>query len=348
MSRTGKIKIAQIGAGHDHSSGAIQVLKRQNDIFDLVGFAVVPEDFDNLDNCNYNGTKQCYEGVKKMTVEEILNYPELDAVVIETEDRALTKYALMAAEKGLHIQMDKPGGIDGDEFDRLVDLVKEKNLVFHVGYMYRYNPAVLKLKEDIKSGKLGEIYSIEGQMSCLHNPEKRQWLGNYPGGMMYYLGCHLVDFVYSILGEPQEIIPLNACIGTDGVTAEDFGMAALKYKNGTSFVKTSALEYGGGERRQLVVCGTKGTVEIRPTERFCDDEEIFCALKSVAREVINVGDDEGWWAKGETYETEAFGRYDAMFRAFAEYVNGEKENPFTYEYERSLHRVLLKACGKEQ
>ena len=226
-----KIKIAQIGAGHDHATAAISTLKLQSDIYELVGYAVVPEDKENLARFAYEGNKHFYSDVKKMTVEEILSYPGLDAVCIETEDRALTKYAKMAAEQGFHIQMDKPGGIDQKEFDELIDIVKEKQLIFHTGYMYRYNPAVKQLKDDIKSGKLGEIYAVEAQMNCLHEADKREWLGNYPGGMLYYLGCHLVDLVYDICGMPDEVIPLSTPIGKDGVSAEDFGMAVFKYKN---------------------------------------------------------------------------------------------------------------------
>ena len=40
-------------------------------------------------------------------------------------------------------------------------------------------------------------------------------------------------------------------------------------------------------------------------------------------------------------------RYDGMLRAFASYVRGEAENPYTPEYERRLHRWLLRACGNE-
>lgn len=339
-----KIKIAQIGAGHDHATAAINTLRLQSDLYELVGYAVVPEDGENLDRFSYNGTKHVYDGIRQMTVEEILNYPGLDAVCIETEDRALTKYALLAAEKGLHIQMDKPGGIDDEEFDKLIDLVKEKNLVFHTGYMYRYNPAVLKVKDYIKTGKLGDVYAVEAQMNCLHEPDKRQWLGNYPGGMLYYLGCHLIDLVYSIMGMPDEVIPLSTCAGIGGVTAEDFGMAAFKYKNGTSFVKSTAVEYGGFERRQLVVCGSKGTFEIKPFEWLGGEKEgVFSPQIAHVREAF----DADWHKKGECWDTEVHGRYDAMYRAFAAYVKGEKTNPFDYEYERSLHKLILRACGKE-
>ena len=248
----------------------------------------------------------------------------------------------MAAESGLHIQMDKPGSESDEDFDRLIDIVKSKNLVFHMGYMYRYNPAVIQLKEDIKSGKLGEIYAVEAQMNCLHTVEKRKWLGNYPGGMLYFLGSHLIDLVYSICGEPDEVIPLSMPIGTDGVRADDFGMAVFKYKNGVSFVKSTAVEPGGFERRQLVVCGTKGTVELKPFEWFSNEyPELIQTQTTGVREAFNTD----WGTKAPYYDTPAYGRYDAMFRSFAAYVNGEKKNPFDYEYERNLHKLILKACA---
>ena len=334
-----KIKIAQIGAGHDHSADAITTIKRNNDIYELIGYAVVCGD-----ELFYETHKEAYEGVPKMTVDEILDYPGLDAVCIETEDRRLTEFAIKAAEKGLHIQMDKPGSESDANFDRLIDIVKEKNLVFHMGYMFRYNPAMIQLKEDIKSGKLGEIYDVEAHMNCVHSAEKRNWLANYPGGMMYFLGCHLIDLIYSICGEPDEVIPFNMPIGTDGVTADDFGMAVFKYKNGVASVKSSAYEVS--VLRNLIVCGTKGTVAIQPLEtQYCNNEypDFFIPETSGVQKAINENGNTIW----ENYTTDVFGRYDAMFRAFAAYVSGEKKNPYNYKYERDLHKLILKACGKQ-
>lgn len=340
-----RIKIAQIGTGHDHASCAVRALKKLDKagIFEYVGYCIVPEDDFNIKEYRYEGTAGCYRDVKCMSLDEILNFDGLQAVIIETEDRALTKYALLAAEKGLHILMDKPGGIDAEEFDRLIDTVKEKNLVFQTGYMYRYNPAVLKLKEDIAAGKLGEIISVEAQMNCCHRAEKRNWLIDFPGGMLWYLGCHMVDLVYSIMGEPEKIIPLSCSSGVDGVVSKDFGMAVFKYKNGVSFAKSSAVEVGGFERRQLVVTGTKGTVELCPFEWLSNEEsDLFCPQVTEVREAFS----SNWHEKGVRRTSPIHGRYDAMYTAFAEYINGVKKNPFDYEYERNLHRILLKACGR--
>ena len=337
-----RIKIAQIGTGHDHAFSPIPTFKKLSDIFEFVGYCTVPEDEYNIPQFGNQAHKWAIGDAKQLTLDEILNYPDLDAVCIETEDRALTKYAIMAAEKGLHIQMDKPGGIDDAEFDRLIDIVEKKKLVFHMAYMYRYNPAVIKLKEDIKAGKLGDIIATEGEMDCRHALPKRNWLKAYPGGMLYFLGCHMVDLVYSIMGDPEEIIPLSCSSGLEGTDAKDFGMAVFKYKNGVSVAKSTAVEDGGYERRHLLVVGTKGTVELRPIETGAESTEIFNAQKTTVRENFS----EAFTSKAECYETEVFGRFDGMFRAFADYINGVKSNPYTYEYERKLHKILLKACGE--
>lgn len=334
-----KIKIAQIGAGHDHASACFKSVKYLPEIFDLVGYAVVEGD-----EAIYNRDIDSYKGYKKMTVDEILNYPDLDAVCIETEDRRLTEFAIKAAEKGLNMYVDKPGSESDEDFDRLIDIVKEKKLVFTMGYMYRYNPAVMKVKEEIKEGKLGEIYAVEAQMNGIHDVAKRNWLANYPGGTLYFLGCHLIDLVYDICGMPEEVIPLSQPIGTDGVKGEDFGMAVFKYKNGVSFVKSTSVERGGFERRNLVVCGTKGTVELRPFEWLT--KEPMPNIDSPQTTGVREAYSDDWHQKAEYHTTPVYGRYDTMLRSFADYIHGVRENPFDYEYERSLHKLILKACGK--
>ena len=111
------------------------------------------------------------------------------------------------------------------------------------------------------------------------------------------------------------------------------------------FVKSTAVEPGCFERRQLVVCGTKGTVEINPLEWLdLECHSIIQALSTSVREAY----DNDWNKMGEYHTTPVFGRYDAMFRAFADYINKEKENPYGYEYERKLHKLILKACGNKR
>lgn len=326
------IKIAQIGAEHDHASDIMRNLRKKNDIFEVVGYAIP--------NGEINQYPPAYEGLPLMSVDELLSIPDLDAVAVETSELNLTKYAAAAVERGLAVHMDKPGGTEPADFEALITAAKNRRVVFHTGYMYRYNPVISQLIQDIRDGKLGDIYCVEAQMNCMHKPQKRQWLERFPGGMMFYLGCHLIDLVLQIQGMPKEILPLNCSTGIDGATAEDFGMAALKYENGVSFVKTCAVEAGGYMRRQLVVCGSKGTVQLLPIEGYTDSGNLYTVVRQVSSDIFN------WSYDGERYRTEPFNRYDTMMHCFAEYVTGKKENPYTYDYELELYKTVIKCCRK--
>jgi predicted dehydrogenase len=155
--------------------------------------------------------------------------------------------------------------------------------------------------------------------------------------MLFFLGCHLIDFVYSIMGEPQEIIPLSCSTGKCGIDTEDFGMAVLKYENGVSMVKSTDAQVGGFARRNLVVSGTLGTVEICPLEFYSQDGLQFTEKTVFAN--------EAWDNRGEWSRSADFDRYDGMMAGFASYVRGEKENPYTYEYELGLYKLILACCG---
>lgn len=334
-----KLNIAQIGVGHDHASCIFDSLLRQKDIFNLVGYCAVEDEQEN----HSEKIKNLFEGkAPRLTLEEILSYPELDAIAIETDDVYLTKYSQIALDKGLGIHMDKPGGIDSDSFEKMISTAKQKNLVFHTGYMYRYNPAYIKAREDAKNGAYGDIYCVELHMDCEHNKSKKEWLGAFPGGMLYFLGCHLIDIMFDLKGIPEEIIPLSCSTGMEGIEASDLGMTVFKYKNGLSFAKTCASEPGGFMRRQCVICGTKGTVELKPFEANSSNPVDSRGIYTGVRTAVP---GKGWGYSFETVNTELFNRYDNMMSSFAAMCRGEKTNPYTYEYEARLHRIILAACG---
>ena len=326
-----KLRVVQIGVNHDHASAIFKTMVNLPELFEVVGYCI-PEDEPPLKK----ELNAVYQGYPQLTLEQIAADKSIDCATIETFERNLTKYATFALELGLPIHMDKPGGVEHEDFKKMIALVKEKNIPFHTGYMYRYNPAVLELMEKVKSGELGRIISVEAQMNCLHKPENRQWLEGFPGGMMFYLGCHLVDLIVQILGMPRNIIPLNRSTGMNGVTAQDFGMAVFEYENGVSFAKTSAAERGGYMRRQLVVTGEKATVELRPFE-YGAENDMYTGRR--------VCTDEAWGADGQRDTVGSYDRYVAMLRGFAAMVRGEKENPWTPDYELELYKTVLRACG---
>ncbi|MBE6537244.1 MAG: Gfo/Idh/MocA family oxidoreductase [Ruminococcaceae bacterium] len=327
-----KIRVAQIGTSkYSHGNEIFGALVKNSDVFELVGYAL-PEG----EREKFPDKMKRFEGHREMTVDEILNDKSIEAVVIETEEIYLTKYALMAAERGKHIHMEKPGGLSLGNFEKLIETVKKNGTVFHTGYMYRYNPAIKDIIKRVKAGEIGEVISVEAQMSGYRGFEHTNWLGTFGGGMMFYLGCHLIDLVLRIQGEPKRIIPFNKATGTHDTDAKDFSFAVLEYERGASFVKTTQSEMGGFLRRQLVITGTRGKFEIRPLEITVKYPEQYTEYNECF--------DDDWNAPGTKKKSEIHDRYTDMMRSFAKMVSGDLENPYTYDYELTLFKTILKCC----
>lgn len=327
-----KIRVAQIGTSlWSHGDGIFKTMLRHPDVFEVVGYAL-PEN----EREKFPQRMAAFGDLPELSLEQILNDPTIDAVTVETEEIYLTKYAQMVADAGKHIHMEKPGSLDIKAFEKLVETVKAKNLVFHLGYMYRYNPMVQKLMADIRKGELGQIVSVDAQMSGNQEPELRQWLTTFKGGMMFYLGCHMVDLTLQALGEPQEVLPMNFSTGVEDIVCEDFTMAVLRYPRAIATVRSDGIQHGGYLRREFTVTGSKKTVALNPIEMRCPGGQFATATEY---------DAEDWFEPGRTESTEGYTRYGTMLQSFAAMVRGEKENPWGADYELKLYKLLMKCCG---
>ncbi|MBQ9783723.1 MAG: Gfo/Idh/MocA family oxidoreductase [Clostridia bacterium] len=336
-----KIKIAQIGMNrYSHAPEIFHTMKIHPELFDLVGYALVE---DERETCAAKIEKY-FAGYPELTLEQILNDPTIEAVAVETDEIHLTKYAQMAVDHGKHVHMEKPGSQDFAEFERLIESARRGGKVFHIGYMYRYNPFIADAIARARAGELGHIYSVEAHMSRLDPKTTREWFGSFKGGMMFYLGCHLVDLVLQLQGMPTGVIPLNTATGLEGVDTEDLGFAVLQYPNAVSVIRMGGTEIGGFYRRQLVICGSKATVEIRPLEAAVSNATAKY-MQYAEKDERFIGEDGH--SKSEHYKSEPFQRYEEMLYAFAAMVRGEKENPYTLDYELALYRTVLQCCGME-
>lgn len=324
------IKIGQIGIGHNHGEKKMLTVRKFPELFEVVGFAE-----ENQEWINKRGSLSGYEGLKRYPVDELIE--KCDAVMIETDVWDLTSAAQKCIDAGKHIHMDKPASGSLEEYKHLLNTAKDKNLVVQLGYMYRYNPAVQKCFELIDDGKLGEIYSINAEMSTFHPTGYKKWLTNFGGGIMYILGCHLIDLIVYIMGKPDRVTSFLKHTGLDGIDLSDNNLAVMEYKKALARVFVSSVEVNGFGRRQFVVSGSKGTVNICPLERpiimtYSDTE---MADETYAdRKILLPFEDNT-----------ANGRYDEMMKDFYHYIKGTKENPFTYEHEYAVQEVLSEIIG---
>ena len=325
-----KIKIGQIGIGHNHGSAKMAAVRKFPELFEVVGYAEENESW-----VEKRGTFKVYEDLPRLLVDEVIQMS--DAVLIESDVWDLVKYSQMCIDAGKHIHMDKPAGAPLDVYKKLLDSAKAKNLVIQLGYMYRYNPAVMWCLERIKNGELGEIYSVNAEMSTFHSPAYKKWLTNFGGGIMYILGSHLVDLMVLIFGEPQKVTSFMKHTCLDGVDFEDNNLAVLEYEKALGRIYVSSVEVNGWGRRQLMVSGSKGTVNIMPLENDCH--------MTYANLDFSTAPYEDMKKEIEIRDVPKNARYDDMMRDFYCYIKGTKENPFTYEHEYTVQKVLDEIVG---
>lgn len=326
------IKLGHVGTLHDHSTGKLLCVKKFPELFEIVG--IVAESHEREEEIKntppYAGLPFCDR--------ETLLARGVEAVLVEGFEHELVHEAQFWAEHGVHMHIDKPAGTDPRDLEKLLRTAKKNALTVQMAYMYRYNAAFLDCLERIKRGELGDIYQVTAIMNTRHDPKKRDWLNNFQGGIQYFLGCHMIDFVLRLQGLPEKIHPFIKSTMTEGVKSPDFGLALFEYPNGVSTVEATSAEVNGYGRRQLIVCGTKGTYEIEPLE--APTHAYFIPLEKSATYADR---------RGEEIELPPFDgacRYDTMMQDFASFVRGETQNPYSFTYELILQKLLMYCCGQ--
>ena len=331
-----KIKIGQIGVCHEHADGKIKTLRKLPDVFEIVG---VVDDRASTAAKFAGSNLEPYEGLKWMTEEELFNTAGLQAVTVEVPNTDLVPTALRCMEHGLAMHMDKPGGEDLELFGKLLDGCKARKLPFQMGYMFRNNPAMQWCAKALQRGWLGDIFEIQADMN--HNyggDEYQQYMGKFKGGIMFNLGCHLIDTVVSLLGAPEKVTPFLKSAPQDNENIKNNCMAVLEYPHAAVTLRACSREIGGLNNRRFKICGSKGTVEFSPLERF--DGEPFKI------QVTLLEPNEEYEAGPHTLD---FGiiedRYEDQLLEFAKMINGEIETPYTYEHDYLVQKVVLAAAG---
>jgi len=320
-----RLKIGQIGVGHAHAT-KLGVYRSSPD-YEVVGL-VEP----NKDLRDRAQEQPAFRDVPLMTEEQLLNTPGLAAVLVETRVRDLLSTAQRCIDAGKHIHLDKPAGESLPQYRQLLDSAAKKNLLVQMGYMYRYSPAVIILRDFLKNGWLGDVFEVHTVMSKVVPDTERKNLAQFPGGIMFELGCHVIDLVIGVLGKPDRIhaFPRHSGQQTDGLL--DNMLAVFEYPKATATVKSSAVEFDGGSRRHFVVCGTAGTFHIQPL----DSPAIRLTLERAG----------GEYKKGtQDIPLPKFTRYTADAADMARILRGEKETDFPYSHDITVQQSVLTASG---
>jgi predicted dehydrogenase len=155
---------------------------------------------------------------------ELVDDPELDAVVISTP--VPTHYALakQALEAGKHVFVEKPPAMRGEEMEELVALAAERELTCMPGHLLLYHPAVRKLKQLVDAGELGDVLCVYGNRQNLGIIRKDE-------NALWSLGVHDLSVILYLLDEePSEAWAHGNAFLNAGV--EDVVFCYLRFPSG--------------------------------------------------------------------------------------------------------------------
>jgi len=157
-------------------------------------------------------------------VEQLLADDSLEAVVVATP--VPTHYALakQALEAGKHVMVEKPPAMRAAEMDELVSVAAERDRVLMPGHLLLYHPGVVKLKELVDSGELGEVLCVYGNRQNLGIVRTNE-------NALWSLGVHDLSVILYLLDEDPEIATAN---GRDFLTpgVEDVVFCYLRFPSG--------------------------------------------------------------------------------------------------------------------
>lgn len=321
-----RLRIGQIGTGHAHADGKLAVLRRSPD-FELVGVVEPDEELRR----QAAGRKD-YQGVTWLTEAQLFNTAGLRAVAVETEVKDLLAAGERAVGAGLHVHLDKPAGTSLPQFRRLLDAATRQRLTVQLGYMFRYNAGFEFCLEAVRQGWLGRVFAVEAVIGKVSSAAERRKLLPYAGGTMFELGCHHLDAVVALLGAPARVTAHARATGAHGDGLADHQLAVLEYPEALVTVRSSVVEVAGQVRRQFVVCGDGGTVDIRPVE----PPAVRLAL----------GEARGTYRRGyQDVTVPNRPRYEADFADLARVIRGEQEFRWSPRHDLAVQETILRASG---
>jgi predicted dehydrogenase len=156
--------------------------------------------------------------------DDLLADDDVEAIVVATPVPTHAELARRALAAGKHVFVEKPMALGADEAEALVALAEERGLALLPGHLLLYHPGVLKLKELVDAGELGQVLYVYGN---------RQNLGQIRANenALWSLGAHDLSIILYLLGEePSELWARGESFLKPGV--EDVVFCYLRFPSG--------------------------------------------------------------------------------------------------------------------
>jgi predicted dehydrogenase len=191
--------------------------------------------------------------------EDLVADPDVDVVYISTPHPFHHENALLALDAGKHVLIEKPFAMNAWQAREIVELAETKGLIALEAMWTRYLPHMVRIRELIRSGALGEVRTViaDHNQNLPKDPAHRLNDPALGGGALLDLGIYPVSFAFDVFGAPTGIRAAASMTetGVDRQTAMIF-----EYDGGQQAVLHCALDTAGPNQASII--GTEGRIEI--------------------------------------------------------------------------------------
>lgn len=195
--------------------------------------------------------------------EELINDPQVDAVYIANPHAFHCDSTLACLNGGKHVLCEKPAGCNIGQLDQMIECAQKNNLFFMEAMWTAFNPCMVKVRDFIKNGGIGELKHIESRFCnrLTYDPKGRMWAPELAGGALLDLGIYNI-YVSSMI---NNFIPVTSCKSTvrmyKGV--DSWESVSMTYENGVTASFQSACDMSAAsDTHDATIFGSKGFITL--------------------------------------------------------------------------------------
>ncbi len=197
------------------------------------------------------------------TLEALLDDRTVEAVVVATPNASHEALALAAAERGLHVFVEKPIAPDEAAARRMAAACARAGVTLQVGHAFRRLGASRAAHRLVRSGALGTVVLAEANFSLPGAFAPGNWRSSratLPGGPMTQLGVHHADTLQAWLGPAVRVQGSLGHVAADA-DIDDVAVAVLEHASGARSVV--ACSYVSPKTYRIRLYGTRANLELR-------------------------------------------------------------------------------------
>lgn len=222
--------------------------------------------------------------------EELIADPDVDIIYVSTPHPMHADNAIMALEAGKHVLVEKPFTLTAAEARRVRDVARARGLLAMEAMWTRYLPHMVRVRELVRSGALGEIRAVfaDHTQRISTDPTHRLNALELGGGALLDLGIYPISFAWDVLGAPISAVA-SARLADTGADAEI--ATILTHRGGALSTSISSSRAVGPN--VATILGTEGRIEIDAVWYTPTSFRVLSAEHTVVEEFVSSVDGRG-------------------------------------------------------